>query len=80
MPLSNNGKSPLEFAVHDTGIGIPPAGQERLHRPYTTGGRIPRSNNPATKIASATAGTMYDSVVGAPRALHTSTAANIAIA
>jgi PAS domain S-box-containing protein len=32
--LSRNGEACLEFAVRDTGIGIPPAGLERLFQPF----------------------------------------------
>jgi PAS domain S-box-containing protein len=33
--LSEDGEACLEFAVQDTGIGIPPAGQERLFQPFS---------------------------------------------
>jgi len=33
--LSEDGEACLEFAVRDTGIGIPPAGQERLFQPFS---------------------------------------------
>jgi len=32
--LSQDGEACLEFAVRDTGIGIPPSGQERLFQPF----------------------------------------------
>jgi PAS domain S-box-containing protein len=32
--ISKDGTTRLEFAVQDSGIGIPPAGQERLFRPF----------------------------------------------
>ena len=33
--LSQDGETCLEFAVRDTGIGIPPSGQEHLFQPFT---------------------------------------------
>ena len=33
--LSHNDEAHLEFAVRDTGIGIPPSGQERLFQPFS---------------------------------------------